>query len=386
MSADADRALMRRAVELGELVRGTTAPNPWVGAVLSIRDGAAFDGATQPPPGRHAEIVALEAARARGADPAGATLFTTLEPCSHTGRTPPCVETIIAAGVERVVIGTADPDPNVSGTGIEALRAAGIEVVAGVGASEVEASLRPYLHQRRAGRPWVVLKLASTLDGRTGAPDGSSQWITATAARADAHGLRARCDAVLVGARTVRADNPRLTVRDLPLDDPRRPLVALRDGQQPTCRLPITPSAAARLDPRRYVLGTAPARAEIRPCVELGGPLPEVLCRLAADGVVELLVEGGARVAGDLHRAGLVDEYVVYVAPALMGGDDGRPLMAGAGAGTMDALWRGQIADVRRVGPDVRLVVHRLAAQPAQHSGGACPATVGADPLAASAS
>ena len=335
---------MNRAVELGESVRGTTAPNPWVGAVLVTADGHAFEGATEPPPGRHAEIVALDAARGAGADSADGTLFTTLEPCSHTGRTAPCIEAIISAGVARVAVGVTDPDPNVAGSGIEALRAAGIEVDDGVGAAAVEFSLRPYLHQRREGRPWVVLKLAATLDGKIAAADGTSQWITSPEARADAHALRARCDAVLVGAGTVRDDNPSLTVRDAP-----------------------------GADPRRFVLGTAPAGANIHPCTEVSGPPDEVLARLAADGVVELLVEGGAGVAGEFHRAGLVDEYVIYLASALMGGHDGLPMLTGEGATTIGELWRGDIDDLCQVGPDVRITM--LAAG---HAAG----TVAPDPAA----
>ena len=325
-ATEADAAQMAHAVELGESVRGTTAPNPWVGAVLVTASGEAFGGATEPPPGRHAEIVALDAARAAGNDPAGATLYTTLEPCSHTGRTPPCVEAIIDARIARVCIGVADPDPNVSGRGTLALRSAGIEVIEGLG--DVVASLGPYLHQRRTDKPWVVLKLAATLDGRIGAPDGTSQWITSAEARADAHALRARCDAVLVGAGTVRADNPSLTARDAP-----------------------------GTDPRRFVLGSAPPEANVHPCTEVDGTLSDVLAQLATEGVVELLVEGGAHVAGEFHRAGLVDEYVVYLAPALMGGDDGLPLLAGVGVASIDELWRGRIAESRPVGTDLRITM-----------------------------
>ncbi|WP_419915267.1 bifunctional diaminohydroxyphosphoribosylaminopyrimidine deaminase/5-amino-6-(5-phosphoribosylamino)uracil reductase RibD [Candidatus Poriferisodalis sp.] len=353
----ADLAHMHRATQLGESVRGTTAPNPWVGAVLASADGTAFEGATEPPPGRHAEIVALDAARRAGVDPAGATLYTTLEPCSHTGRTAPCIEAIIAAGVGRVVIGVTDPDPNVSGSGVEALRAAGIKVSAGVAAEFVDSSLRPYLHQRQSGRPWVVLKLAATLDGRTGAPDSTSQWITSPEARADAHALRARCDAVLVGAGTVRADDPSLTVRELPPSDPRRPLLDMREAGDEPDDLPLTRAAADRLDPRRFVLGMAPAEAKVQPCMEVSGSLRSVVPRLTDDGVVELLVEGGANVAGELHREGFVDEYVVYLAPAIAGGDDSLPMLAGPGAPTIAEFWRGQIVDMRSIGPDVRITV-----------------------------
>lgn len=364
---------MNRAVELGESVRGTTAPNPWVGAVLITADGHTFEGATEPPPGRHAEIVALDAARGAGADSADGTLFTTLEPCSHTGRTAPCIEAIISAGIARVAVGVTDPDPNVAGSGIEALRAAGIEVDDGVGAAAVEFSLRPYLHQRREGRPWVVLKLAATLDGKIAAADGTSQWITSPEARADAHALRARCDAVLVGAGTVRADNPSLTVRDLDEDSPHRPLLDMLEGHANPATLPLTAAAAERLDPSRYVLGAVDQSAKVNPCTSLDGPPDEVLARLAADGVVELLVEGGAGVAGEFHRAGLVDEYVIYLASALMGGHDGLPMLTGEGATTIGELWRGDIDDLCQVGPDVRITM--LAAG---HAAG----TVAPDPAA----
>jgi diaminohydroxyphosphoribosylaminopyrimidine deaminase / 5-amino-6-(5-phosphoribosylamino)uracil reductase len=303
-------------------VRATTSPNPWVGCVI---EPGGFEGATRPPGGDHAEIVALAAA---GERTAGATMFVTLEPCAHHGRTPPCVDAIIAAGVSRVVVGIEDPDPLVSGKGIARMREAGIEVEVGVLASDARSQLAPYLKQRTTGRPWVVLKLAATLDGRTAAPDGSSQWITGPEARADAHRLRAESDAVIVGAGTVRADDPALTVRDAPGDDP-----------------------------LRVVLGAIPEGARVRPALELSGDLGDVLDELGRRGVVQAMVEGGAGVAGDFHRAGLVDRYVLYLAPALFGGDDAKPLLAGAGAPTIDDLWRGRIASVARVGDDLRLEV-----------------------------
>jgi diaminohydroxyphosphoribosylaminopyrimidine deaminase/5-amino-6-(5-phosphoribosylamino)uracil reductase len=319
-----DEELLDRAVANAARVKGSTAPNPWVGAVVVTADGHAFDGATEPPPGRHAEIVALDAA----GDARGATLVTTLEPCSHTGRTGPCAEALIAAGVARVVVGIEDPDEHVAGRGIARLREAGIDVTVGTRADAVTEQLAPYLHHRRTGRPYVVLKLASTLDGRTAAADGSSRWITGPAARADVHRLRAESDAVLVGAGTVRADDPELTVRD-----------------------------AEGTDPRRVVLGSAPPAARIHPCVEVGGDLPTVLDTLGQEGVLQLLVEGGATVAGAFHRAGLVDRYVLYVAPALAGGDDGRPLLQGPGAATIDDVWRGRIVGVERLGDDLKIVL-----------------------------
>ena len=317
---------MGRAIELAAGVRSLTSPNPWVGAVLVTADGTSFDGATERPGGRHAEVVALDAARAAGADTAGATMFTTLEPCSHHGRTPPCSEALVAAGVARVVVGMEDPDRNVAGQGIAQLRAAGIDVEVGIGAAEVTTQLAPYVKHRTTGRPWVLLKLAASLDGRTAAPDGTSQWITGSAARADAHRLRAESDAVIVGAGTVRADDPALTVR-----------------------------AAAGDDPLRVVLGRAPSDAKVHPCVELDGALVDVLDELGRRGVVQAMVEGGATVAGAFHRKGLVDQYVLYLAPALFGGDDARALLAGPGAATIDDVWRGRITSVERLGDDLRV-------------------------------
>ncbi len=206
-----DRECMTRALAAGATVRCITSPNPWVGAVIRTTSGAIFEGATGEPGEPHAEIAAIASA---GSAARGASLYVTLEPCSHTGRTGPCVEAIIDAGITRVVVGIEDPDPQVSGSGITALRSAGIEVIVGVQADKVRAQLSPYLKHRRTGRPWVVLKLAATLDGGTAAPNGTSQWITSPPARADGHRWRAESDAILVGAGTVRRDDPSLTVRD----------------------------------------------------------------------------------------------------------------------------------------------------------------------------
>ena len=319
---------MTLAIDAAAAVRCFTTPNPWVGAVLQSASGVRFAGATQPPGGAHAEIMAL---RAAGEQAVGATIATTLEPCSHHGRTGPCADALIDARVSRVVIGALDPDPKVSGQGVTRLRAAGIDVVVGVGSEGVERQLRPYLHHRRTARPYVVLKLAATLDGRTAAPDGSSRWITGADARADAHRIRAESDAVIVGAGTVRADDPALTVR-LPESDG-------RPWRQP----------------RRIVLGRAPAGAAVHPCTEWDGRLDALLDRLGAEDVVQVMVEGGATVASAFHRSGLVDRYVLYLAPALMGGDDGRGVFAGPGAPTINGAWRGAIADVRRLGADLRI-------------------------------
>ena len=314
---------MGRALDLAASVRVRAHPNPWVGAVLVSADGAVFEGATDVPGGPHAEATALAAA---GVAARGATLWSTLEPCAHAGRTPPCADALVAAGIRRVVVALLDPDPQVAGRGAGRLRQAGVEVVVGVGRDEVESQLAPYLKHRRTGRPWVVLKLAATLDGRTAAADGSSQWITGMEARVDAHRLRAESDAVVVGAGTVRTDDPSLTVR-------------LVEGP----------------DPLRVVLGLAPEGARIHPCLELTGDLGTVLDRLGERGYVQVLVEGGASVAGDFHRAGLVDRYVLYLAPKLLGGNDGRGLFTGRGAETLGEAWEGRILSTVRLGDDLRI-------------------------------
>jgi len=323
-----DESHMSRAIELAQSVRTATSPNPWVGCVIVDQGGEVVgEGATAPYGGPHAEAVALARAGERAK---GATAYVTLEPCAHTGRTPPCTDALIKAGVVTVIAALRDPDPKVAGAGFASLEAAGVSVVTGVLAATVTDQLRPYLVQRSTGRPFVVLKMAITLDGRTAAPDGSSRWITGAEARQDVHRLRAESDAVLVGAGTVRCDDPELTVRD---DD----------------------TVKERRQPLRVVLGHAPAGARVQPALELSGDLGHVLDELGRGRVIQLLVEGGANVAAQFHREGLVDRYVFYVAPVFLGGDDGRPTFSGAGAHTMADAWRGRLVSLRRLGDDVRI-------------------------------
>jgi diaminohydroxyphosphoribosylaminopyrimidine deaminase/5-amino-6-(5-phosphoribosylamino)uracil reductase len=315
---------MHRALVLAASARTHASPNPWVGCVVSA-GGEWFEGATEPPGGAHAEVVALGAAGARAR---GATLYTTLEPCAHYGRTPPCVYAVREAGVARVVVGLLDPDPQVRGRGVKQLREAGIAVEVGLAADEVAELLNPYLKHRRSGLPWVVLKLACTLDGRIAAPDGSSRWLTGPEARADVHRLRVESDALLVGAGTVRADDPELTVRN---------------------------GAPAARQPLRVVLGSVPRGARVEPALELTGDPKAVLGELGAKGILQVMVEGGSRVAHAFHAAGVVDRYVFYMAPALFGGDDGVPMFTGAGAATLDHLWRGKLVSVMSLGDDLRV-------------------------------
>jgi diaminohydroxyphosphoribosylaminopyrimidine deaminase/5-amino-6-(5-phosphoribosylamino)uracil reductase len=309
---------MARAAALGRAVRRAVSPNPGVGCVVETVAGQRFEGATEPPGGRHAEIVALDNARDAGANLQGAAAWVTLEPCSHVGRTGPCASAVATAGLRRVVVALVDPDPQVSGRGVAMLRDAGVEVTVGPGAEEVAHDLRAYLAHRRLGRPYVTLKLGITVDGRTTSDDPSTQWITGPDARADGHRLRAGHDAILVGANTVRTDNPRLTTRDVPGPDP-----------------------------VRVVLGSAPPDAAVRPCLERSGPPDAVLRDLAGDGITSLLVEGGMRTAREFHDAGLVDEYVMYVArsePA-----DAAPAMA--------ARWDADVVDATKIGNDVRVTL-----------------------------
>lgn len=325
---DAGRMALAAAASATDQARLRAYPNPWVGALLVAADGRAVVGTTMERGSDHAEVDALASARRAGLDVAGGTAYVTLEPCARTGRTGPCAEALLTAGLTRVVVAVVDPDAGCAGQGIARLRAASVAVDVGIGADEVERILAPYLRHRRTGTPFVTVKSAVTLDGRTAAPDGTSRWITGAAARADAHCLRAAHDAVLVGAATVRADDPALTVRD-----------------------------AKGPDPLRVVLGRAPAGAQVHPCLELDGSPADVLATLAGKGVSSVLVEGGAATAGTFQRAGLVDRYVLYVAPAVLGGDDGHPLLAGAGVATMAEAVRGHVLGVRTVGEDVRIDV-----------------------------
>lgn len=329
-------SMMRRAIANATSARLRSRPNPWVGSVLVDQYGALFDGATQAPGHDHAEKDAIAKAVAEGVDTSGATLFTTLEPCNHQGRTGPCTDAILDAGVGRVIVGITDPDPHVSGSGLSRLKDAGLDVVVGVESEAVRRQLAPYLTHRITGRPHIVLKLAMTIDGHIAAPDGTSQWITGEEARADVHRLRAESDAIIVGAGTVRADDPSLTVRNF--------------------TPPSTSSDVPQLDPWRIVLGEAPDDAKSNPIESWSGDIGELLDELGGRGMLQVLVEGGGSVAGSFHRARLVDEYHLYVAPAIMGGDDARSAFAGSGAPTMSDIGRGEFVSVDQLGADLRLV------------------------------
>ncbi len=323
---------MRHAIDLAS--SAYPHPNPRVGAVILTPDGRVRSSGSHRAPGeRHAEVAAI----AGGVEP-GDTLVVTLEPCTHHGRTPPCTEAILDAGIGRVVVGALDPDSRVCGQGVDRLRAAGLAVDVGILAEEVEAADPGYFHHRRTGRARVTLKLATTLDGQVAAADGTSQWITSPEARADAHRLRALCDAVLVGMGTVIADDPSLTVRLADYDGP-QPRAVVLAGARP---MPQTSVIAGR-DPIIYRSSGS---------VDIA----DVVRDLPHHGVLSVLVEGGPRVAAAFLDARVVDEVVWYVA-AKLGGGVGIPAIEGTFASISDAI-RLAVTDVTMVGTDVRITGH----------------------------
>ena len=352
-----------RALELARRAIGRTEPNPRVGCVLVSADGARVlgEGHTQPAGQAHAEIVALREAAARGQDVRGATAYVTLEPCAHHGRTGPCCDALIAAGIGRVVASLTDPNPLVGGQGFARLRAAGVAVEVGPGAAEARELNLGFLSRMVRGRPWVRMKIAASLDGQTALANGRSQWITGEAARADGHAWRARAGAVLTGIGTVLEDDPRLDVRLAP-GGVAPPLVVVDS------RLQTPPSAALFAVPGRAVWVYAAERhpqaqaaleARGATVLHLAGPggkvdLAALLKDLAGRGVNELHVEAGFKLNGSLLREGLVDEFLVYLAPKLLGPGQGMvnigPLEELTGAVALE------FADVSRAGADLRVL------------------------------
>ncbi|MFF4648687.1 bifunctional diaminohydroxyphosphoribosylaminopyrimidine deaminase/5-amino-6-(5-phosphoribosylamino)uracil reductase RibD [Streptomyces sp. NPDC001380] len=356
---------MRRAVALAALGLGRTSPNPVVGCVVLDADGeVAGEGYHRQAGGPHAEVHALRAAgdRARGG-----TAVVTLEPCSHTGRTGPCAQALVDAGVARVVYAVADPTDQAAG-GAGVLRAAGVAVEAGLLAAEAERGNEAWLASVRLGRPFVLWKYAATLDGRSAAADGTSRWITGPEARADVHRLRAEADAVLVGSGTLRADDPHLAVRHGADGDVRQPLrvvadtaaatppgARVLDGAAPTL-LAVAPGA----DTSRLADAVRAGRAEVaevpRAADGRGLDPRALLAELHARGVRSVLLEGGPTLAGAFWAAGLVDKAVGYLAPALLGA--GPAALLDAGIDTVGDALRLDVDDVVRVGADLRLTAY----------------------------
>ena len=372
-----DRTRLQEALALAESSFGLTEPNPRVGCIIGRPDGTVLGrGATQEAGGPHAEVMALRDAQSGGHDVRGATAWVTLEPCAHHGRTPPCCDALVAAGLARVVVAVGDPHPQVAGEGMARLRAAGVKVVlaADAGAPDLAAAACEvnigFFSRHIRGRPWVRMKTAASLDGRTALPNGASQWITGAEARTDGHTWRRRASAVLTGIGTVLADDPRLDVRLVPSAG--QPLRVVIDSH---LRLPET---ARMLAPPGRVLacciGADPVRAaalaargvEILPCPGASGQvdLQALMAELARRETNEVHVEAGAVLGGALWQAGLVDELLAYVAPVLLGDGPGM-----AALGPLERLIqakRMEFLACDRLGADLRLRARAVTADPRQ--------------------
>ncbi|MEY8877231.1 MAG: bifunctional diaminohydroxyphosphoribosylaminopyrimidine deaminase/5-amino-6-(5-phosphoribosylamino)uracil reductase RibD [Leptothrix sp. (in: b-proteobacteria)] len=364
---------MAQALALAAQGFGLTEPNPRVGCVITDASGQVLgSGHTQQAGGPHAEVMAMRAARAAGHQLRGATAYVTLEPCAHQGRTPPCADALIEAGLARVVAALTDPFPQVAGQGLARLAAAGVQVELGLMATEATAINIGFFSRVLRQRPWVRMKVAASLDGHTALPNGVSQWITGDAARTDGHAWRRRASAVLTGIGTVLEDDPRLDVRHV--DTPRQPLRVLVDAPlrtPPAARLLAAPGAvriytSANADAQAaWLAQVAQADPNAQPAASVqlvampGGPagkvdLAAMLADLAAQGVNELHVEAGERLNGSFLREGLVDEFLLYLAPKLLG--QGRGLWAWGPLTALDQAIELDWGDVSPVGRDLRLL------------------------------
>jgi diaminohydroxyphosphoribosylaminopyrimidine deaminase / 5-amino-6-(5-phosphoribosylamino)uracil reductase len=357
--AGGDLAGMREALALAAQAQWLCPPNPAVGCVIVLPDGQVVSAHTQATGQAHAEAQALQILAARGLPARGATVYVTLEPCSHHGRTPPCADALVRAGVARVVVAVEDPNPLVAGQGIERLRAAGIQVDVGLLADEAREVNLGFFSRMQRGQPWVRLKVAASLDGRTALDDGRSQWITSAAARADGHAWRARTGAVLTGIGTVLDDNPRLDVREV--NTPRQPLRVIVDSRldtPPSARILPPPGAvliyhAEDHPARRSALAAAGAELACLPGTGGKVDLGAMLADLARRGINELHVEAGHKLNGSFVREDRVDEYLIYLAPKLIG--QGREMMRFGPIDGLDDAPALEFLDVQRVGPDLRL-------------------------------
>jgi len=360
MYTDADYRFMSRALELAARAMVLATPNPRVGCVV-VRDGRIIgEGFTQRPGSNHAEVEALLDARRSGHDLHGAHVYVTLEPCAHFGRTPPCATALVEAHVSMVIAAVEDPNPQVGGRGLEMLRQAGIDVRCGLLKQDAIEMNAGFFSRMTRGRPWVRLKVAASLDGRTGLQNGASQWITSEVARADGHAWRARSCAVLSGIGTIRSDDPKLSVRLV--ETARQPLKVLVDSR---CEV----TTQARLFDGHPVLLVCTRRDADKAqqladrnveVIELGADangkvdLAELMRELARRGINELHVEAGSRLNGSLVAAGLVDELLVYLAPCLIG--PGQPMIELPSVTSLTQVKRLTLRDVARVGDDVRLL------------------------------
>lgn len=363
MPADADPAHLNRALELAELGRGAVSPNPLVGAVVVAGDEVIGEGHHAQLGGLHAETAALDDCRARGNDPAGATLYVSLEPCAHQGRQPPCTDAILAAGIGRVVIASDDPSQKAAGNGPRKLREQGVEVVEvdGPVASAARLLNQPFRKHARTGRPLVTLKSALSLDGFTATVEGDSKWISSAESRALVHRWRSEADAVAVGIGTALADDPLLTARDVDPAPSRQPARVVFDS---SARLPLASKLVRSIGEAPLLLVTGPEaddervaalRAAGAEVIEVEGDRPARVAtgvgELGGRGITSLLLEGGAGLAGVFREAGELDELRLFVAPLVLGG--GRPLFEGSGARAVADAQRPVATEWERCGDDM---------------------------------
>ena len=357
-----DEHFMQMALEAAEQGRGYTSPNPLVGAVVVQNGVVVGRGFHQFAGGAHAEVHAIDAA---GDAARGATLYVNLEPCNHTGRTPPCTHKILSAGLRRVVIAMRDPNPQVAGGGAEFLKAQGVEIICGVCEDQAQRLNEVFINYIRTDRPFVTAKCAATLDGRIATRTGDSKWVTGEEARAFVHELRHAVDAIMVGVGTVAADDPLLTTRlkGRPSRDPIRIILDTRLRIAPTARVLNHCSEAETI----LVVGKeVPASARMRMPTKgvrvIDGELRDgrldldrLMDQLGRMGVTSILIEGGGRTLGSACRSGIVDKVCFFYAPLLSGGDDGVPICSGAGAETMRDCIRLDRIRTRRFGDDVMI-------------------------------
>jgi diaminohydroxyphosphoribosylaminopyrimidine deaminase / 5-amino-6-(5-phosphoribosylamino)uracil reductase len=352
-----DYRLMARALQLAEQGLWTTSPNPRVGCVLVQAGEIVGEGWHAKAGEPHAEVHALKAAGERAR---GATAYVTLEPCSHYGRTPPCAEALIAAGVSRVIAAMTDPNPLVAGKGLAMLQAAGIETASGVLENEARELNIGFVSRMTRGRPWLRLKAAASLEGKTALNNGVSQWITGPDARRDGHRWRARASAILTGSGTVRDDDPSLTVREV--ETTRQPLRVVVDSRLETPATakvlqggPVLIAAAVDNPEKAEVLRSTGAEIVFLPNSQGKVDLPGLMQELGRRGINEVHAEAGCKLNGSLLRAGLVDEFLFYFAPCLIG-DDANGLFCLPALTTLAGKQALQIRDVRQIGPDIRLI------------------------------
>lgn len=367
MYTAADHEFMQRALLLAARAMFHAAPNPRVGCVI-VRDGRILgEGWTQPPGSNHAEVEALLDARSNGHDVHGATVYVSLEPCAHFGRTPPCATALIEAKVGRVIAALEDPNPLVAGRGLAMLRAAGIEVRCGLLEAEAREVNIGFFARMTRGRPWLRLKVAASLDGMTALANGASQWITSESARADGHAWRARACAVLTGIGTVRADNPRLNVRLV--DTPRQPLKVLVDSRleaDPGAKLfddgPVLVFCGDAPESRRTPLVARGAEVVALPDAQGKVDLAAMFDELGRRQINEVHAEAGWRLNGSLIEAGLVDELLVYLAPLLIGQAQGIAHLPALS--DLAQARRLAFREVQPIGADVRIVARLLPPTP----------------------